>query len=154
MPKTKQPKQRKVLVNKCRVCQGNFESTRKDAKTCSNGCRQALHQQELRKRLITYSITTPEELKAGIVEVLPKMATRYDSAGQLWVDFDWTTIPQRQKDLMELYAVAESISVDTLQRNFEQILLERMGVEIDQKAADRQEERQALVEKITEIQAE
>lgn len=147
-------KQRKILVGKCRVCQGNFETTRKDSKTCGVNCRQKLYQRELAKRIRSYSITTPEELKAGIVEVLPKMATRYDSAGQLWVDFDWTTIPQRQKDLMELYAVAESISVDTLQRNFEQILLERMGVEIDQKAADRQEERQALVEKITEIQAE
>ena len=129
MPKTKQ---RKILVGKCRVCQGNFETTRPDSKTCSNNCRQKLHQQELAKRIRTYAITTPEELKAGIVEVLPKMATRYDSAGQLWVDFDWTPIPQRQKDLMELYAVAESISVDTLQRNFEQTIVENLGIEIDQ----------------------
>ena len=156
MPKTKQPKQRKVLVNKCRVCQGNFESTRKDAKTCSNGCRQALHQQELRKRLITYSITTREEFKEGMVEVLPKMATRYDSAGELWVDFDWTAIPQRQKDLMEAYALAEGISVDTLQRDFEQTILERMlkfqgQAKRDRDAQEAQEHRTA---EIAELKAD
>ena len=132
MPKTKQPKQRKVLVNKCRVCQGNFESTRKDAKTCSNGCRQALHKRDLAKRITTYGITTVGELKAGIVDVLPKMATHYGTDGQLWADFDWSPIPQRQKDLMELYARGEGISVDTLQRDFEQTIMAKIGIEIDQ----------------------
>ena len=77
MPKTKLRKPRRVLLGKCRVCQGNFETTTKAAKTCSNACRQGLHRRELAKRLTTYAITTDEELKAGIVEVLPRMATRY-----------------------------------------------------------------------------
>ena len=125
MPKTKQ-RHRKIELNKCPICQKTFESNRNDAKTCSVGCRQALHQQELAKRITTYSITTPTEFKAGIVEVLPRLSTRYDSAGQLWVDFNWSPIPQRQKDLMEVYAVAEGVTVDTLQRDFEQTILERM----------------------------
>ena len=129
MPKTKQ---RKVTLNKCPICQKTFESHRNDAKTCSVGCRQALHQQELAKRIISYGISTVGELKAGIVDVLPKMDTRYGSDGQRWVDFDWTPIPQKQKDLMELYALAEGISVDTLQRDFEQTIMERIGIEIDQ----------------------
>ena len=131
MPKTKQRK-RKVTVNKCRVCQVVFESNRNDAKTCSVRCRQALHQQEVLKRITTYAITTPAELKAGIVEVLPKMTTRYDSAGQLWFDINWTMIPQRQKDLMELYALEEGISVDTLQQDFNQTILDFFRLQIDQ----------------------
>ena len=79
------------------------------------------------------------------------MATRYGSDGQAWIDFDWTAIPQRQKDLMELYAMAEGISVDTLQRDFEATLMERMGVTVDQKALAREKEREALVEEITEV---
>ena len=149
MPRTKRPT-RQVLTGKCCVCQGNFETSRQDAKTCSNLCRQKLHRQELLRRLTSYAITTDEELKAGIVEVLPRMATRYGTDGQAWIDFDWTTIPQRQKDLMEVYALAEGISVDTLQRDFEQTLMAKLGVEVDQKAAARQEERDAVVEKITE----
>ena len=131
MPKTKQQK-RQVLVGKCRVCQGNFETTRKDAKTCSNGCRQALHQRELLKRVRSYGITSSEELKAGIVQVLPKMVTRYDKSGQAWIDFDWTTIPLRQRDLMELYSAAEGITIDNLERDFEQTIMAKMGIEIDQ----------------------
>ena len=151
MPKTKK---RKVSLHKCQQCQKTFESNRSDSLTCSVRCRQVRHKQELAKRLRSYSITTREEFKEGIVEVLPRMATRYDSAGQLWADFDWSPIPQRQKDLMEIYAVAEGISVDTLQRDFEQTLMAKLGIEIDQKAADRQEERQALVAQITEIREE
>ena len=155
MPKIKQ-RNRKVMLNKCRVCQEVFESNRKDAKTCSVRCRQALHRQELLKRMTTYAITTPEELKAGIVEVLPKMATRYDSAGQLWVDFDWTMIPQRQKDLMEVYARAEAVSLDTLQRDFEQTILERMvkfqaQAKRDRDAQEAQEHRTA---EIAELKAD
>ena len=137
-------KGRKILIGKCRICQGNFETTTKAAKTCSNACRQALHRQELAKRLTSYAITTDEELKAGIVEVLPRMATRYGTDGQAWIDFDWTTIPQRQKDLMELYANAEGISVDTLQRDFEATLMSKLGVEVDLKALAREKERAAL----------
>ena len=149
-------KRRKVLVNKCRVCQGNFETTRKDSKTCGVNCRQKLYQRELAQRITTYAITTPEQLKAGIVEVLPKMATRYDSAGELWIDFDWTAIPQRQRDLMEIYARTEGITVDTLQRDFEQTILERMlkfqtQAKRDRDAQEAQEHRTA---EIAEVKAD
>ena len=119
MPKVKRPN-RQALIGKCIICQGNFETTRRDAKTCSHRCREELHRRELLRRLTSYGITTVGELKVGITGVLPKMATRYGSDGQQWIDFDWTAIPQRQKDLMEAYALAEGISVDTLQRDFEQ----------------------------------
>ena len=151
-------KGRKVLVNKCRVCQGNFETTRRDSKTCGVNCRQKLYQQELAKRLRSYSITTREEFKEGMVEVLPRMATRYDSAGELWVDFNWTTIPQRQKDLMEVYARAEGISVDTLQRDFEQTLLERLRMFQAEAVAKRErhdrEAQEHRTAEITELKAD
>ena len=149
-------KGRKVLVNKCRVCQGNFETTRRDSKTCGVNCRQKLYQQELAKRLRSYSITTREEFKEGMVEVLPRMATRYDSAGELWVDFNWTTIPQRQKDLMEVYARAEGISVDTLQRHFEQTLLERLRMfqTVAKRERHAQEAQEHRTAEIAEVKAE
>ena len=154
MVKTK----RKVLVGKCRVCQGNFETTRKDSKTCSNGCRQALHQQKLLKRVLSYGISTIGELKAGIVEVLPKMVSRYDKDGQLWIDFDWGLIPQRQKDLMEAYALAEGVSVDTLQQDFSKTILDNLGLEIGLDKAKRerhaQEDLERRASEIAEVKAE
>ena len=151
MPKIKN---RKVSLHKCRVCQKTFESHRSDSKTCSVRCRQVRHQWELAQRITTYGITTPEELKEGITDVLPKMTTRYGTDGQLWADFDWSPIPQRQKDLMEVYARAEGISLDTLQRDFEQTLMAKLGIEIDQKVAARQKEQEALADGIAEIPAE
>ena len=152
MPKTKK---RKVSLHKCQQCQKTFESNRSDSLTCSVRCRQVRHKQELAKRLRSYSITTRAEFKSGIVEVLPRMATRYDSAGELWVDFDWTAIPQRQKDLMEVYARAESISLDTLQRDFEQTILERMVKFQAQAKRDRdaQEAQAARTAEIEELRA-
>ena len=149
-------KRRKVLVNKCRVCQGNFETTRRDSKTCGVNCRQKLHQQELAKRLRSYSITTQEEFKEGMVEVLPRMATRYDSAGELWVDFEWTAIPQRQKDLMEIYARAEGISLATLEWDFEQTILERLKMFQGQAKRDRddREAQEHRTAEIVEVKAE
>ena len=154
MPKTKQ-RNRKVSLHKCQQCQKTFESNRSDSKTCSVRCRQVRHQQELAKRVLSYGISTVGQLKAGIVDVLPKMVSRYDKDGQLWVDFDWTMIPQRQKDLMEAYALAESVSLDTLEDDFSKIILENLGLEIglDKAKRDAQEDLERRAAEIAELKA-